>query len=83
MEHGASEDTTDHLIDNSEGETAEITREEVVKAVQRLKKGQSPGEMRLLQRCSNQGKLLLNGSLTSYKKCGEQGGFQWNGSDQC
>ena len=41
-------------------------------------------KMRLLQRCSNQEeKLLLNGSLTSYEKCGEQGGFQWSGRDQC
>ena len=44
VEHGVSEDTTDHLIDNSEGETPEIIREEVVKAVQRLKNGRSPGE---------------------------------------
>ena len=44
VEHGVSENTTDHLIDNSGGETPEITRGEVVKAVQRLKNGRSPGE---------------------------------------
>ena len=44
VEHAVSEDITNHLTDNSEGETSEITRDEVVKAIRRLKNGRSPGE---------------------------------------
>ena len=43
VEHVISEDITNHLIDNSEGETSEDTRWSG-KAMQRLKNGRSPGE---------------------------------------
>ena len=39
-----NEDITSNLINNSEGEAPEITRDDVSNALERLKNEQSPGE---------------------------------------
>ena len=84
VEHAVSEDITNQLTDNAEGETSEITRDEVVKAMRRLKNGRSPGEDEVAAEMLKAAeKLLFSCSLTSYEKCGEQGGSQWSGRDQC